>query len=96
MELGFSLTPLSRGLSSLCGHLRVQYFILVHLSGEFPRGFSPYVLIVLVPWGFGPLGTSVLALSPPLHANPSLLSVFLFSPLLEFELTPVREVKPTS
>lgn len=33
-ELGFSLTPLSRGLFSICGHLRVQCFIAVHLGGE--------------------------------------------------------------
>lgn len=94
MELGFSLTPLSRGLSSLCDHLNVQYCTVVHLGGEFPQGFSPCVLILLVLWGLGPLGTSALALSPLLHANPSLHSVLLFSPVLEFELTaPLKSEK---
>lgn len=87
MELGFSLTPLSRGLSSVCAHLRVQYFIVAHLGGEFPQSFLPCVLILLVLWDLGPLGASALSLSPSLHANPSLLSVLLFSPVLELELT---------
>lgn len=44
--------------------------------------------LVLVLWGLGALGTPALALSPSPPANPSLLSVLLLSPLLEFELTP--------
>lgn len=43
VELGFSLSALSRGLSSLCDHLTVQYFIVIYLGGEFPQGFSPCV-----------------------------------------------------
>lgn len=67
-ELGFSLTPLSRGLFSICGHLRVQCFIAVHLGGEH--------LVFSFHFGgldhWGPLPSS--------HcANPSLLSVLHFS-----------------
>lgn len=92
------LLLLRRSLSSICGHFRVQYFIVVHLGGEFSQSFLPCVLILLVLWGLGPLGTSELALSPSLHANPSLLSMLLFSPVLEFEFTsPLKlEVKSTS
>lgn len=52
MELGFSLTPLSRGLSSLCRHLRVQYFIVVHRVENFHRVSH---LVFSFCWCFGVL-----------------------------------------
>lgn len=83
-ELGFSLSALGRGLSSLCDHLRVQYFIVIYLVENFPRVSH----LVLVLWGLGALGTPALALCPSPPASPSLLSVLLLSPVLEFALTP--------